>query len=124
MPTASLRVLSLLLVFTVFSSQLASGLKCQEDKIGPEDDDGSYQLNECDPTVTFCAKLRNDKTSEEFRACATPKMCTVNGDFDYQQHDELHISCCNKDGCNSAGSAGLSVVLFAAAVGGLAALRM
>ncbi|KAI6218992.1 hypothetical protein M3Y99_01682500 [Aphelenchoides fujianensis] len=124
MPSASFRLLALLLVLTVFSSQLASGLKCQEDKVGPDDDDGSYELKDCDSTVTFCAKLRNDKTSEEFRACATPKMCNQNGDFDYQQHDELHISCCNKDGCNSAGSAGLSAVLLAAAVGGLAALRM
>ncbi|KAI6213129.1 hypothetical protein M3Y94_00113700 [Aphelenchoides besseyi] len=93
------RSLLLVVVLIVISIQVASGLKCHEDIIGK---DSGYEPKDCEATVKYCAKLENTKTGETFRACALPKMCQEVGNYDYQQHDELHISCCNSDKCNSA----------------------
>ncbi|KAI6186328.1 Lymphocyte antigen 6D-like protein [Aphelenchoides besseyi] len=85
------RSLLLVVVLIAISIRIASGLKCHEDIIGQ---DTGYELKDCEASVKYCAKLENTKTGETFRACALPKMC--------QDHEELHISCCNSDKCNSA----------------------
>ncbi|KAI6190353.1 hypothetical protein M3Y97_00108500 [Aphelenchoides bicaudatus] len=101
-------IATLFLIFTVTTSVV---LKCHEDSL--DQNDKKYYLNDCSEATKFCAVLSNTKTNEVFHACATERMCQKPGNFDYQQHEELHIRCCDSHGCNNAFIATISFGVLA-----------
>ncbi|CAD5232970.1 unnamed protein product [Bursaphelenchus xylophilus] len=90
-------------------------LQCHEDVINGE----GFELIECEDGTDYCAKLINDKGvkgSEEYRACATPKMCQTEGHFTLVFYKGLHLHCCKEEGCNSSTSTVLSLSSLVAAI--------